>query len=358
MVMFQKDELEVVGMYPDVNGRSVEKLNTPITPKENFLRLLQGEKPLWIPMDGDVIRLTPAIVPDHRARGFVMEAQSFDPNREGGGPDMFGVEWEWVPKAGGSMVRPGNPKVKNIAEWETDIVFPELDRWPWEASAEANRMFIDQEERLVGITIMNGLFERLVSFTDMGEAMISLVDEECQEGVKRLFDRLADFYLDMIGRFRQYFRMDLLVFHDDWGSQRAPLFSLETCREMVVPYLKRIVDGAHSMGVAFELHSCGKNELLVPAMVEAGVDLWNGQEVNDKKLLCDRYGDHMLFGAAPADLTPESSPEEVRASYQRFVEEFQGYRIYGGMARGVSAGRRVCYELSRVALFKEQGREE
>ena len=65
--MFQKDELEVVGMYPDVNGRSVEKLNTPITPKENFLRLLQGEKPLWIPMDGDVIRLTPAIVPDHRA---------------------------------------------------------------------------------------------------------------------------------------------------------------------------------------------------------------------------------------------------------------------------------------------------
>lgn len=305
---------------------------------------------MWIPMDSDVIRLTPSLVPDNRARGFVMEAAPFDPDREGGGSDMFGVIWEWVPQAGGSMVRPNHPKVSDITEWEKDIVFPDLSLWDWEASAEANRVFIGQKERLLGITVLNGLFERLVSFTDMGEAMVSLVDEEGQEGVHRLFGRLVEFYISFLGKCKEYYKMDLVTFHDDWGSQRAPLFSLDTCRRMLVPYLKGIVDAVHGMGMIFELHSCGKNELLVPAMVEAGVDMWNGQDVNDKQMLCQKYGDQMIFGAAPIDLTPESSEEEVWASYRRFMEDFKDYRIYGGIARGVPAGRRACYELSREAL--------
>jgi hypothetical protein len=28
--------------------------------------------------------------------------------KEGGGKDMFGIEWEFIPVAGGSMVRPAN----------------------------------------------------------------------------------------------------------------------------------------------------------------------------------------------------------------------------------------------------------
>lgn len=352
-VPFRREELEVKGNYPGSFRGSVSILNTPITPKENFQMFLRGEKPLWIPMVSDIVNMTPAIVADNIARGFVHDATEFDPNKDGGGPDMFGVEWEWVPTVGGSMVRPGNPKVKDITEWEKDITFPDIDSWDWEASAKENASLICQNERMVGVTILNGLFERLISFVEMNEAMIDLVDEDCQEGVHRLFDKLADFYAALIGKFKQYYNIDMLTFHDDWGSQRAPFFSLATCREMLVPYLKRIVDAAHALGITFELHSCGKNELLVPAMIEAGVDMWNGQPMNDKKMLCEKYGDKIILGAAPVTLTPESSPEEVLETYRRFVETFKDYRIYSGPVMGVANSREILYELSRIAFCGE-----
>ena len=36
-------------------------------------------------------------------------------------------------------------------------------------------------------------------------------------------------------------KLDGVLFHDDWGSQRAPFFSLDVCMEMVAAYLKQIV---------------------------------------------------------------------------------------------------------------------
>ena len=353
-ILFSKKELEARGTFPGGFRGAVSILNTPVSPKENYKMFLRGEKPYWIPMGSDVISMTPAIIADNIARGFVHDATPFDPNKDGGGPDMFGVEWEWVPAVGGSMVRPGNPKVADITEWEKDIVFPDVDSWDWEASAKANEVLINDPDRMVGVTILNGLFERLISFIEMNEAMVSLIDEDAQEGVHRLFDKLADFYAKLIAKFKEYYKIDILTFHDDWGSQRAPFFSLDTCMEMLVPYLKRIVDATHALGVTFELHSCGKNELLVPAMIAAGVDMWNGQPMNDKRMLVEKYGDKILLGAAPTTLTPESSEEEVLATYTEFVEFFKDYRIYSGPVMGVANSREILYELSRKALCGEE----
>ena len=352
-VPFNKAELEVKAYRSGRLGQQTPILSTPITPKENWLMYLRGEKPLWIPSPSDSVNLTPAIVADNISRGFVFDDTAFDPNTQAGGPDMFGVEWEWVPGVNGSMVRPGNPKVKDITEWEKDIVFPDLDSWDWEGSAKLNEKSINDPDRLIGVTIMNGMFERLISFIDMNDAMISMVDEDMQEGVHRLFSALADFYIKLIAKFKQYYKIDLVTFHDDWGSQRAPFFSCDTVSEMIVPYLKRIIDGAHELGVYFELHSCGKNELLVPAMIEAGVDMWSGQPMNDKLMLCEKYADKIRLGAAPTDIDANSTPEEVRASYEKFVETFKDFNIYGGFTMGVPGAYELLYELSRKAYCGE-----
>ncbi len=110
-IPFRKEELELKAPSAFNGRRAMPRLNTPITPRENYLLFLHGEEPLWMPFMGDSISLTPAVVPDNISRGFVFDATPFDPNKDGGGPDMFGVEWEWVPTVGGSMVRPGAPKV-------------------------------------------------------------------------------------------------------------------------------------------------------------------------------------------------------------------------------------------------------
>ena len=50
-----EEELKDVGKFRPVPkpygvpSFPVRKFNTPITPKENFLRLARGEKPLWMP---------------------------------------------------------------------------------------------------------------------------------------------------------------------------------------------------------------------------------------------------------------------------------------------------------------------
>ncbi len=78
----------------------------------------------------------------------------------------------------------------------------------------------------------------------------------------------------MIDKYLEILRLDGVVLHDDWGGQRSPFFSLQLCREMIVPYLKHIADHCHSKGLWFQQHCCGKNEMLVPAMLDAGVDMW------------------------------------------------------------------------------------
>ena len=351
-IPFRREELEVVGQTANIGRGAMPLLNTPITPRENFLRLVHGEDVLWIPNARDALSVTPAVVKDNIARGFVFDATPFDPNTQGGGEDMFGVEWEWVPQVRGSMVRPGHPKVPDIDQWEKYIEFPDPDSWDWAESAERNRALIEQKDLLFGATILNGLFERLISFCEMSEALVAMIDEDEQEAVHRLFDQLADFYPKIIRKYKEYFHIEILTFHDDWGSQRAPFFSLDTVREMLVPYLKRIVDAAHENGIIFELHSCGKNEMLVPAMIEAGVDMWNGQPMNDKKMLVETYGDQMIFGASPTEITKDSTEEEVREACRKFVAEFNDYRIYSrAEAEAMLAPKlkEALYEFSRIA---------
>ena len=351
-IPFRKEEIESTGQTISIGRGSFPLFNSPITPRENYLMFLRGEEPLWMPLARDTISVTPAVVRDNIARGFVFDCTGFNADESGGGPDMFGIEWEWVPQVRGSMVRPGNPRVPDITEWEEYIEFPDPDSWDWAGSAEKNRPLFEQDTLLRGATILNGLFERLISFCEMDEALVAMIDEDEQEAVQRLFDRLADFYPKIIRKYKEYYHIDILTFHDDWGSQRAPFFSLDTVREMLVPYLKRIVDATHEMGITFELHSCGKNEMLVPAMIEAGVDMWNGQPMNDKKMLVEKYGDKMIFGVAPDELTNDSTEEEVRDACRKFIADYNGYRVYGGHSANAMFApklREYLYEFSRIA---------
>lgn len=249
------------------------------------------------------------------------------------------------------MVKPGNPKVADICEWEQVITFPNLDDLDWEGSAAKNAPYLKQNaDKLIETWIMNGLFERLISFLDFEAAAMALLDEEQQEAVHKLFDRLCTFYDDLIGRYQKYYGTELILFHDDWGSQRAPFFSLATVREMLVPYLKRIADGTHEMGLYFELHSCGKNEILVPAMIEANVDMWNGQPMNDKRMLVEKYSGQILLGAYPTEeITDDTPDEEINKIYEDFIGFFNKYPVYGGIRFGGPAPKKVVYEKSRIA---------
>jgi hypothetical protein len=358
-IPFSKDELTVTGTYPSMIPAipSGNMYNTPISPKDNTLAFLKGEKPLWIPRSTDGVTLITRNVPDNMARAFIFEAQPLAPEEYVGGPDMFGVEWVLVPAANGSMVRPGNPVLKNANDWKNIVKTPDVASWDWEAAAKRNADFIDTD-RATTAWLMTGLFERLISFMDFEPAAMALIDEDQQDAVHELFSFLCGVYEKVIDKFREYFHVDILYFHDDWGSQRSPFFSHGTCSEMIVPHLKRLSDYCHSKGMFMNLHCCGAVEKLIPCMIEAHVDIWSGQDFNDKKKILDLYGDKITieigspipfpFGAD----APQPKPEEAIAAAEQWMELYgkTGKRALAFAMMAPDAFNEAIYEQSRIML--------
>ena len=320
-----------VGEYGACYGRRTDLriFPRPISPRENALLYLRHEKPYWIPFwNMDLQLFRPRMHPDNAATHLIIDGEGpyeYESNKKRG---WFDLEWEYVPEVGGATVHPGHPKVTDISQWERVIQMPDLDELEWEKSAQANHAFLHDTDRIREIGCLSGLWERLISLMDVDRAAIALIDEDEQEGVHRFFSALCDLYDDMIARYAKYYDLEILYMHDDWGTNRAPFFSLATCREMIVPYLKRIVDACHKNGLYFELHCCGQNEALVPAMIEAGVDVWCGQPLNDYAMLSEQYPDSCLsFGLYLPAVAEDAGEEEIGRIAREFVQTYRGRRV-------------------------------
>lgn len=294
-----------------------------ITGRENIKRFLKKEKPEYIGLRSDCMNFAPRICPENIVRAWVVEKNKY----EGpvGGKDMFGVEWEYVPSAGGSMVKPGNPMLDDLENWQDYITFPDIEEWDWAGSAEENNEWLEESGKFVEFWIFNGLFERMIAFLDFENAAVALIDEDQEEDVHSFMKAMADFYCKIIRNVAKYFpAVDCIYFHDDWGAQKAPFFSVDTNRKMIAPYMKQIVDCCHENGLYFDLHSCGKTEAMTPVMIECGVDMWCGQPMNDKINLIKTYGDqifigmHEPFSGPGAQPIPESD-EELYAALEEYL---------------------------------------
>ena len=323
-IPFDEKEMTVLGTYPARGSNpKMLKLNTPVTPRENMLALYRKETPLWIPQFFEVKPFAPNVLPENKVRGMVMEELKMDPS-EFGGKDMFGVEWVYEALVGGSMVRPGTPKVEYLDEWKEKVEFPDPDSWDWAESADRNREFIEKMyggQVAMRMTIYSGFFERLISWMDFENAAVALIDDDDKEYVHEVLDYMADLYIKMIGHIKESFPIDILQLHDDWGTQKDAFFSLDVVREMIVPHMKRVVDYCHEQGIFFDLHSCGMNKKLVPAMIEAGIDSWQPQMINDTWDICRTYGDKIIINVIPENTPKGLSDEEYDHMAKEWVDE-------------------------------------
>lgn len=355
---FSKDELQKKGYYDSpIPGRpSAPILNSPVTAKENILMALNGEKPYWYPLvgmiGGDYKPFRPRIMPDNYVAHYIMDGE---PPIDWEGistdqPSWFDTMWRYESVAGGAMIVPGSNRITDINDWET-LSFPNLDDYDWEANARANEAYL-HGGLPVEYGIATGYWERLMSILPVSDAAMALIDEDCQGAVHSFFEKLTEFYVDYLKRIKKYYNPDIVLIHDDWGHQNGPFFSIDTCYTMIYPYFKRFADTVHSLGMRFELHCCGKAESLVPVMVDAGVDLWCPQPMNDYKMLTEKYrGKGITFGIQTDPIEPEASDEEAYQAAEKLVQTYGdapvAYVNYGGSMKMYE----YVYELSRKALL-------
>ena len=316
---FNASELKIVEEVPSIFGQMLPIYNFPVTMKE-AQRAAFSKKPYWQMTGAEIKKFAPKVNPENVARASVFDGTN---TPQTGGADMFGIEWEFIPQAGGSMVRPGKPFIEDANELKEKVVWPDIEAWDWEASVEANKEYLDTDA-YVRCWFFNGWYERLISFMDFEGAILAMIDEDQKDAIKDFFDQLSDLYIRIIDKYLTCFpQIDGFYIHDDWGSQKETFFSPATVQEMIVTYMRRVTDFIHSKGRFCELHSCGQILKQVPNIIAAGWDAWNPQPMNDTHKIYELYGDKLMVGVMPEMFDPQTTTEEEqRAAAKKFAEQF------------------------------------
>lgn len=311
----RETELKDVGMYKAVPkpygspAAPIRKFNTPITPKENFYRMVRHEMPLWLPnVSLDFNFIQPLVMPDAKARCE-------------GGIDWFGIEWVYEPLSRAAMVKPGTRRLSDITRWKEELLpcWPDLTAIDWEKDYRENYEPVMDPDRPTMFAIVNGYFERLADLTSFDDTFCYLLEEP--EAVNELYTKLDDFHIELFRIARDVYHTDVITFHDDMGSQMNAFMSPDTFREILMPHYQKITKAAHEMGMTVNHHSCGNVVKQIPNMIESGFDFWEGQDnCNDKQAIMDEFGDKL--GQVSVFLVP---PELPQAEFEQAVRE----RVYG-----------------------------
>lgn len=303
-----------------------------LTPRENALIAYQHKTPQWIPCFYTDIGLFMANPDMERYTGF------------GKGKDGFGVSWTYVPQACACMTSPDEkPLLEDVADWKEVVHFPDLEAVDWEKQADIDMhtnfgAFVGgaglipfenggtclDGDKLGVCMCINGSFERLHALMGMQNALASLIEDpnSCYE----FFGAMADFKIAYFKKIAQYYPVDVINAHDDFGANDRMFMSPDLWRKLLKPHLKRIVDAVHDMGLIYQHHSCGYIEPIFGDLVEIGVDAIDTLQACNTHLgeLKEKYGSQITFcGGFDTNGVldvPGVTPEEIKAEYRRVID--------------------------------------
>ena len=306
----------------------------PVTPRENYLRVLRGELPYWMPV---WLTDTQYCWPD------VMQEHSL---WESDGLDWWGQQWVWEPTSHGLMPKPGSKVITDMAHWRDQVRVPDFAEVDWESDAALQTARYDPD-RCHLFHCATGVFERLHELMGMSDAMVAMYEEP--EAVHEFNEMMVDYKKRLLGNiFKYYDPIDYIIYGDDWGTQRSGFFSNEMYQEFLMPYTKRIWEFVHSCGKYVELHSCGLTQQYIEEMIEMGLDAWTPQPINDLDKLTAKYGDKLSLTVNVPGLAGATNEAEVRSCIRSFVDDYapRGHRV---VANGLSVLRdpqllRTAYE--------------
>ena len=151
----------------------------------------------------------------------------------------------------------------------------------------------------------------------------------------------------------------MILFHDDMGTQRSTFFSPDLYEELLLPQYQKITKAAHDMGMYICLHSCGCISTLMPLIIKAGFDAWEGQDsANDKKAIMETYGKD-LAQCTLYIIPAEMSDEDAVAHIHKTVDDLAMTGRFACRLRDNKPDRAVnladeLYRYSRIKYLEMQ----
>ena len=145
-----------------------------------------------------------------------------------------------------------------------------------------------------------------------------------------LYARLAEWTLRFIDHCVEC-GVDMIHFSDDWGSQNSLLFNPKYWWEHVFPYMKKVVDYAHSKGVFASLHSDGCVASVADGIAEIGFDVvhpWQENAGMGHDLYLEKYADKfaILGGICVQSAIGILPQPELEAEIRRVFANLKGKR--------------------------------
>ena len=150
--------------------------------------------------------------------------------------------------------------------------------------------------------------------------------------VKRFLTSIVDKNMVMLENILHCPGIDGVLLGSDWGSQQGLLFSPTMWDDLIRPGEQREYDLIHAYGKDVWVHSCGKIDVLIPRLIEMGVDVLNPlqPECMDVPAIKRDHGDKLAFwgGISTQQVLPFGTADEVRAearSFKAMMRQGGGY---------------------------------
>ena len=301
--------------------------------KENYMMLMRGEQPEWVPKfsfgaKGLENSPTAMVMPDILSCHFM---------GSGAAKDCWGVTYVSVEDASGSKIpEPDNFILRDIRKWRDVIKAPDISGIDFEGEAKRSLEDVDRSKTAVIYDLMGGFFQLLVSFMGFSEGLCAMYEEP--DEVKALLEHLSDFIAKINEKFMYYYKPDVVSLVDDTATWQNPFFSIEMYRELIKPYHARQTKFATERGLAVDMHNCGRCEDFIDDWLDLGVVSWNpAQTSNDLVAIKKKYGNKLVLAgcwdARDELIAPDVSEETVKQSVYRTIDTFApggGYMFQGG----------------------------
>jgi len=168
------------------------------------------------------------------------------------------------------------------------------------------------------------LFERHWMLRGMTHALMDYFD--APEAVHRLFRALTNFYKRAMERARREMGCDAILVGDDLGTQTGSFFSMDVFDTFYRPYYTEMIDTAHELGMHFWLHCCGDVTLLLPELIDMGLDVIHPVQKHamDQAAAAEQFRDRISFwvGLDVQQVIPWGSPDGVRREVRLLADAF------------------------------------
>ncbi len=143
---------------------------------------------------------------------------------------------------------------------------------------------------------LNGIFSGIHYFLYPYDKLFSDMILE-PDALKAVIKKLAEFNLCSAEELLRC-GVDCINFCDDLGDGRTLLFSKDMYKDYFFEYHAQLATLCHDYGAKLHMHSHGNINMLLPTLIEAGIDLINPldpDEIGDMRELKERYGEKIML---------------------------------------------------------------